>query len=106
MDSDDFSWGKLIGYAILIVGIVVLLECTNPSEFDHRKKLTEYATEASIDMAMEGRHLTLPQVNALKNMEYHSVLGLFSYSTIKYKGKTSLATIGICKWVYPVIEIQ
>lgn len=88
---------------LTIIGVAVLLWCTNPSATDHQDCVDEMVTEVMDEYESNGRILIPPKT--LNNIEYHS-LGIVSWSTVRYRGKPRIATVGALNYVYPMFEIQ
>ena len=98
-DDDDFSWGGCIATFIIIAVIAWALIHFNPSEEKHLEKIADVTTAAYLD----GYELSGSGWRALNNIKYHS-LGIVSWTTVKYHGKSRLSSIGAVGFVYPLIE--
>lgn len=98
-DDDDFSWGGCIATFIVIAVIAWALIHFNPSEEKHIEKIADVTTAAYLD----GYELSGSGLLALSDIKYHS-LGIVSWTTIKYHGKSRVTSIGAVGFVYPLIE--
>lgn len=101
-EDDDTTWvGGCV--VLLLIGVVVwALVHFNPSEEDHMDAIEEQVTEAVADAWLNGETLTPGAAAALSRIEYHS-LGVCSWTTTRYKGKTSITSIGILGWTHPMV---
>lgn len=98
-NNDDFSWGGCIMTIVVIVAASWALIHYNPSEKKHREAIAEVLTESMLD----GYSLTPSSAKAITNIKYHSI-GVLSWTSTKYRGKTRLATVGALGYVYPLFE--
>ncbi|MDE5686238.1 MAG: hypothetical protein K2I26_06725 [Paramuribaculum sp.] len=107
-EEDDGSVVGGIVMLVLIIAAAILLWCTNPSESDHFNKMHDVVTEAVAEQNRELRqsgidgYYTAPF--ALNSAEYHS-LGVASWTTVRYRGKTRLSSVGALGFVFPLFEI-
>lgn len=100
-DDDDFSWGGCIFVLILLVAGVWALIHFNPSKEQHKETISEVLVESAID----GYYPSPSAANALSKAKYHSI-GILSWTSTKYHGKTKIVTIGAVGWVHPFFDIQ
>lgn len=100
-DDDDFSWGGCITIVVLVVAAAWALIHFNPSEEKHEEKIAEVLIECMAD----GHYLSGSGVKAMNNLKYHSI-GIASWTTSKYHGRTVLVTVGALGYVYPFFDVD
>ena len=86
---------------LVIVGAVWALVHFKPSERDHQEKIAEVRSE----IRSEGYSLSGKADRALNNAKYHS-LGVVSWTSSKYHGKSFVVTVGLCGTVIPLFDVQ
>ncbi|MDE6534861.1 MAG: hypothetical protein K2K82_02505 [Muribaculaceae bacterium] len=98
-DTADAVFGCLM--MLVIVAAVWALVHFNPSERDHQEKIAEVRRE----IRSEGYSLSGKANSALNNAKYHS-LGVVSWTSSKYHGKSFVVTVGLCGTVIPLFDVQ
>lgn len=98
-EEDDFSWGGCLVTLVVIGAVIWALVHFNPSEEKHREAVREVVEE----LLMDGQIPSLSASKALANIQYHSI-GILSWTSTRYRGRTQLVTAGLLGYVHPFIE--
>lgn len=99
VDKADAVSGCLM--ILVVVAAVWALVHFNPSEEDHQEKIAEVRRE----IRSEGYSLSGKANSALDKAKYHS-LGVVSWTSSKYHGKSCVVTVGLCGTVIPLLDVK
>ncbi|MDE6080973.1 MAG: hypothetical protein K2F70_01720 [Muribaculaceae bacterium] len=99
-EEDGNCLGSIL-FMILVAAVIWALIHFNPSEEEHHEKIKESLTEAVADIYTDGYSPDYRQIAKISDAKYHS-LGVCSWTTVRYRGQTSVTSIGILGWVCPL----
>lgn len=98
-EDEDIYWPGCIITLVVVIGALWGLIHFNPSEQEHREAINEVVQEAKMD----NYHLDKSSRRALRDAKYHS-LGIVSWTSTRYHGRTHLITIGAVGYVHSFLD--